>query len=134
MGEMELELVGERDEVISTLDNLNNIIEKVSEAFNGKKEQTNKLFPYEIDEIKKYPRISKVTHCSDAIQALLLTEWGKTPRTIGDLRDAMKANAIFFPKTTISGVLVWMVKGGRLHRWKDKNKGYLYVINNKREE
>jgi len=46
----------------------------------------------------------------------------------------MEANAIFFPKTTLSGVLVWMVKKGTLRRWKDKKRGYLYVLNRQEGE
>jgi hypothetical protein len=45
----------------------------------------------------------------------------------------MEANAIFFPKTTLSGVLVWLVKKGSLRRWKDKKRGYLYVLNEVKE-
>jgi predicted transcriptional regulator len=63
------------------------------------------------------------------VQGLLESEWGKTPRTIGELRRAMEANAIYFPKTTLSGVLVWMVKKGSLRRWKDRKRGYLYMQN-----
>jgi hypothetical protein len=45
----------------------------------------------------------------------------------------MEANAVFFPKTTLSGVLVWLTKKGDLRRWKDPKRGYLYVVNEKEE-
>lgn len=131
IGEMEVELGGAREEVISTLDDLDGIVERVSEAF---KVET-KTQPHRKARTKVqsqplgFPRIPLTTQCGEAVTALLSTEWGKTPRAISELREAMEANAIFFPKTTLSGVLVWLVKKGKIRRWRDKRRGYLYVIN-----
>ena len=75
----------------------------------------------------EFPKIARTNQCSEAVESLLKTNWGLTPRTIGELREAMEANAIFFPNTTLSGVLVWLTKKGVLRRWKDPQRGYLYV-------
>ena len=131
IGEMEVELGGAKDEVLSTIDDLDGIIEKVSEAFkveardSSRKAERSKAQPPSI----MFPRIPRTTQCGEAIVSLLSTGWGRTPRTISALREAMEANAIFFPKTTLSGVLVWLVKKGKIRRWKDKKRGYLYVLN-----
>ena len=129
---MEVELGGDKDEVLSTLDELSSIVGKVTNAFQienlvtlGVPEQAE----VEAASMLDYPKISRTSKCGDAVVALLTEEWGSNPRTISELREAMEANAIFFPKTTLSGVLVWLVKKGRVRRWKDKKKGYLYVIN-----
>jgi len=130
IGEMEVELGGEKKEVLSTLDELDGIIVKVSDAFNMEYEAKAEGGDEGDDSgLIKYPKIPRTSQCGDAVTALLNTDWGKTPRTISELREAMEANAIFFPKTTLSGVLVWLVKKGRLRRWKDKKRGYLYVVN-----
>ena len=130
IGEMEVEIGGAKEEVISTLDDLNGIVEKVSEAFKAEPRTTaQKVKRPKVESTAiMFPRISRTSKCGDAVQALLSTEWGKTPRTISELREAMEANAIFFPKTTLSGVLVWLVKKGKIRRWKDKKRGYLYVL------
>ena len=132
IGDMEIELGGDKDEVLSTLDELPLIVEKVTHAF----EVERLVLPVapeqrevEAASLLDYPKISRTSKCGDAVVALLTTDWGNSPRTISELREAMEANAIFFPKTTLSGVLVWLVKKGRIRRWKDKKKGYLYVIN-----
>jgi hypothetical protein len=132
IGDMEVELGGDKDEVLSTLDELSSIVGKVTNAFEveslvtpGTLEQTE----VEAASMLDYPKISRTSKCGDAVVALLTEEWGNSPRTISELREAMEANAIFFPKTTLSGVLVWLVKKGRVRRWKDKKRGYLYVIN-----
>jgi len=131
IGEMEVELGGDKTEVLSTLDELPTIIEKVSASFQGEstghrprqKKQAENGAP------EALPQIPRTTQCSEAVTALLAEPWGKTPRTIAELREAMEANAVFFPKTTLSGVLVWLVKKGKVRRWKDKKRGYLYTMN-----
>ncbi len=130
IGEIEVELGGVKDEVISTLDDLDGIVEKVSDAFNvGTKRKAQKAeSPKVQSQTLMFPRIARTTQCGEAVVSLLTTEWGRTPRSISELREAMEANAIFFPKTTLSGVLVWLVKKGKIRRWKDKKRGYLYVL------
>jgi len=132
IGNMEVELGGERAEVMSTLDDLSLIVDKVSKAFSAEapRARVSKAEPQA--SIEMFPNIQRTSQCSEAVQGLLESDWGKTPRTIGELRRAMEANAIYFPKTTLSGVLVWMVKKGNLRRWKDRKRGYLYMQN--REE
>jgi hypothetical protein len=131
IGEIEVELGGSLEEVIETLDNLDDIVNKVSTAF--KLELSSSKFDKkrnrQVNSDEEFPTIQSTNQCSEAVRSLLSTNWGKTPRTIGELREAMEANAIFFPKTTLSGVLVWLVKKGTLRRWKDKKRGYIYVIN-----
>lgn len=131
IGDMEVELGGEKAEVLSTLDDLGEIVGKVNVAFNGgiKAEDVVVKHPTDESQPPEYPKIKQTSQCGEAVVALLSTEWGKTPRAIGELREAMEANAVFFPKTTLSGVLVWLVKKGELRRWKDKKRGYLYVVN-----
>jgi len=131
IGEMEVELGGDKAEVLSTLDELQTIIEKVSASFQGEstghrprpKKQAENGTP------EALPQIPRTTQCSEAVTSLLSDPWGKIPRTIAELREAMEANAVFFPKTTLSGVLVWLVKKGTIRRWKDKKRGYLYTMN-----
>ncbi len=136
IGEMEVELGGEREDVLETLEDLDLIVDKVSKAFNAQlpTEERAKKKEKQESQVKKFPTIDRTSQCSEAVENLLATEWGKTPRRIGELREAMEANAIFFPKTTLSGVLVWMVKKGTLRRWKDKKLGYQYVLNKQEGE
>ena len=131
IGDVEVELGGEKSEVLSTLEDLDEIVGKVSVAFNeeNRKKPAKARKPKEELTPLDHPKVERTNQCGEAVTSLLSTDWGKTPRTIGELREAMEANAIFYPKTTLSGVLVWLVKKGQLRRWKDKKRGYLYVIN-----
>jgi len=130
IGDMEVELGGVRDEVISALDDLDEIVEKVSNAFklDVNSTQVEQIAPTAPpSEPTMFPKISRTSQCGDAVVALLSTDWGRSPRTIAEIREAMEANAIFFPKTTLSGVLVWLVKKNKIRRWKDKRRGYVYI-------
>jgi len=132
IGDAEVEVGGEREEVLETFEDLESIVGLVREAFDiassGKK-SNGKPKP----DPSQFPKIPRTNQCSEAVISLLKTDWGKTPRTIGELREGMEANAVFFPKTTLSGVLVWLTKKGDLRRWKDPKRGYLYVVNEKEE-
>lgn len=131
IGEMEVELGGEKAEVLATLDELPKIVEKVSASFppDASASRQRPKRQSENHESESLPQIPRTTQCSEAVTALLSDPWGKTPRTIAELREAMEANAVFFPKTTLSGVLVWLVKKGTVRRYKDKKRGYLYTLN-----
>jgi hypothetical protein len=133
---MEVEIGGERGEVLLTLDELDDVVQKVSSAFNVADEidMVEPKIEKKETTLIKYPKIRQTNQCGEAVTALLRADWGKTPRTISELREAMEANAIFFPKTTLSGVLVWLVKRGKIRRWKDPKRGYLYVISESEDE
>ena len=70
----------------------------------------------------------KAKNCSQAVLKLLETEWGAwRPRILSEIVGALKANAIHYPSTTLSGVLSWLVKKGKVRRWKT-DAGYVYIL------
>jgi hypothetical protein len=131
VGDKEIELEGQKEDVLKTLDDIEDILNKITDAFKAESKSTE--VSQDHSQIEHFPNIPRTSQCSEAVTSLLETDWGKTPRAIGELREAMEANAIFFPKTTLSGVLVWMTKKGTLRRWKDKKRGYLYVMGYREE-
>jgi len=78
-----------------------------------------------------YPVVSG-SNCSEAVLKLLESDWGNEPRTLPELTDALKANALHYPSTTLSGVLTWLTKKGKIKRWKT-DKGYVYAYVRKEE-
>jgi len=136
LGQYEVEISGSRDEVMKTVDDLPSLVATISEAFSetrakddapnrttASSEAVSSLLPF-----TSYPSIQSTGNCSDAVLRLLSTDWGRvTPRSLPELVEAMKANAVHFPATTLSGVLNWLVRKGRIKRWKT-DKGYVYVL------
>jgi hypothetical protein len=122
IGEDEIEISGTRDEVIKTLEELPRLIENILKAFKETKSR---------DKTSQaanpvFPSIS-VSNCSEAVLQLLDSNWGNEPRTLPELREALKANAVYYPSTTMSGVLTWLVRKNKIKRWKT-DKGYVYVL------
>ncbi len=138
LGRCEVEISGSREEVLKTVEDLPNLVAAISEAFAGAGVEVSNASTVEpassvsssgsVPVSVVYPSIQSSGNCSDAVLRLLETDWGRaTPRTLPELIEAMKANAGHYPATTLSGVLNWLVKKGRVKRWKT-DKGYVYVL------
>jgi len=135
LGQFEVEVSGNRDEVLQTIGDLRSLVSVVSEAF----AQAGVSVPH-VSSVGAgeqatagsapvvYPSIQSSGSCSDAVLRLLSTDWGRSvPRTLPELVEAMRANAVHYPATTLSGVLNWLVRKGRVKRWKT-DRGYVYVL------
>ncbi len=136
----EVEISGTQKEVTKTISELPKLMESISKAF----AQVDSKAPIEEPPVKvrvtspsaapsekMYPSIRKAKKCSQAVLMLLETEWGAwRPRTMSEIVKALKANAIHYPSTTLSGVLSWLVKRGKVRRWKT-DAGYVYILSEK---
>ena len=137
LGQYEVEISGSREDVLKTVEDLPNLVTVVSEAFAqaganvrvADVQSSRDSAPASSTSTSgTYPSIQGSGNCSDAVLKLLETDWGRsTPRTLPELVEAMRINAIHFPVTTLSGVLNWLVRKGRVKRWKT-DKGYVYVL------
>jgi hypothetical protein len=128
IGEQEIEISGTREEVVKTLEELPQLMENVMKALEATKAQKET----QQDTNPVFPSIS-ASSCSEAVLQLLASDWGKQPRTLPELGEALKANAIYYPSTTMSGVLSWLVRKNKIKRWKT-DKGYVYVLAGGRTE
>jgi len=121
MGQQEIEISGTREEVIKTVEELPSLVASISKAFESTK-NVRTVKP----ATSTYPSISS-SSCSEAVLQLLGTDWGKQSKTLTELGEALKANALNYPSTTLSGVLAWLVRKNKIKRWKT-DKGYVYVL------
>ena len=128
-GDFEVEISGSRDEVFKTVEMLPSLMADVSKAFEVAK--ASKPTSNVSVSNSTYPTVSG-SNCSEAVLKLLESDWGKELRTLPELVDALKANALHYPSTTLSGVLTWLTKKGKVKRWKT-DKGYVYAIVRKEE-
>jgi len=134
LGRCEVEISGSRDEVLETVKDLPSLVAAISEAFTGAGVEVSSNAPVGVESTSSasvssvFPSIQSSGNCSDAVLRLLSTDWGRAvPRALPELVEAMRANAVHFPATTLSGVLNWLVRKGRVKRWKT-DKGYVYVL------
>jgi len=122
MGQREIEISGTQEEVMKTIEELPKLMETVSKAF----ELTKKGEETSQSVSSVFPSISS-SSCSEAVLQLLASDWGRQPRGLTELGEALKANAVYYPSTTVSGVLAWLVRKNKIKRWKT-DKGYVYVL------
>lgn len=136
IGQNEIEISGSQREVLKTIQDLPKLVENITKAFTPKntKETTTEKPSVTMISVpssttsKIYPSIRKAKNCSQAVLKLLETEWGAwRPRTLSEIVQALKANAIHYPSSTLSGVLSWLVKKGKVKRWKT-DAGYVYIL------
>ncbi len=118
MGQQEIEISGTREEVIKTIEELPSLVASISKAFESTK---NREIAF------TYPSVSPSSSCSEAVLKLLETDWGRQARTLTELGEALKTNAVHYPSTTLSGVLSWLLRKNKIKRWKT-DRGYVYVL------
>ena len=128
MGQREIEISGTREEVMKAIEELPQLMETVSKAFDSTKTAKETAQPAS----SAYPSVS-ASGCSEAVLQLLASDWGRQPRTLPELGEALKANTVYYPSTTVSGVLAWLVRKNKIKRWKT-DKGYVYVLAGGRSE
>jgi len=122
MGQQEIEISGTREEVIKTIEELPSLVVSISKAFESTK---GGLASQPVASTN--PSISSSASCSEAVLKLLETDWARQARTLTELGEALKANAVHCPSTTLSGVLAWLVRKNKIKRWKT-DRGYVYVL------
>ena len=72
------------------------------------------------------PQLSGITSCREGIAKLFASNWGKKPRTLRQIIDAMKLNAIYYPDQNVAVELKRMTQVGILRRLRTK-EGFAYV-------
>ncbi len=134
MGECEVEICGAREEVLRTIGDLPNLFTGVHKAFEGLKPKTVATLSVKTEAAKeealmqKYPKIVRPENCEEAVLRVLETDWGKwRPRTVGELKEAFKANGLSYPGRVLAGVLMGLAKKGMVRRW-NTSAGYVYIL------
>jgi hypothetical protein len=142
----EIEICGTREEVLKTIEDLPSLVANVSKAFEHVKATSGETAATPISvrvtaggpqtplsaskgvSSIPFPSLGSVKNCSEAVLKLLESDWGKwRPRTLPEIVEALKANAVHYPSTTLSGVLKWLVRKKKVRRWKT-DAGYVYIL------
>ena len=113
LGEYEVEVCGRREEVLKTIEDLPGLMGCVGKAFESVKPKKVTTLTVKTEAPKesnqteqKYPKIAVSESCDEAVLRLLATDWGKwRPRTIDEIKEALKASGLDFPGRTLSAVL-----------------------------
>jgi len=136
VGDWEVEISGERDDVLKTVEELPGLVGRVLKAFESVKPRAVATLTVkkeaarakEAAVVQQFPKISRVEKCDEAILRVLESDWGKwRPRTVSELKEALKANRLSFSGRVLAGVLSGLVRSGKVRRWKT-DAGYVYIL------
>lgn len=73
-------------------------------------------------EKESYPEIPSLLGCTGAVRALLEKDWGKKPRSMSEIKQALEENQLYFSKGALSATLVTLSKKGDIRRVKEEGK------------
>jgi len=134
LGEYEVEIKGTHEEVLKTVQELPNLTANFASAFENLKPKTVATITVKKEAargetaMQKYPQILQTQKCDDAILRVLQTDWGKwRPRTMAEIKEAIRANGLDFSGRMITGFLTGLVKKGKVRSWKT-DAGYVYIL------
>jgi hypothetical protein len=141
VGEFEVEVSGVREEVLKTIGELPGLMGDVYKAFEGLKPKADAAVTVTVKQdaakaealMQKPPKIKRTEKCDEAVLRILETDWGKwRPRTVVELKEALRANELSFAGRILAGVLIGLVSSGKVRRWKT-DAGYVYILAEKEE-
>lgn len=142
MGEYEVELSGAHKDVMKTMKNLPTLISDINKAFESVKPAiatitvNNDSEPTANSETapQDYPKIPPAETAEDAILKALESDWGKwRPRTVDELKEAMKFNKRDYPGLVLPSILEALVEKGLVKRW-NTNDGFVYILADVKDE
>jgi hypothetical protein len=141
IGEYEVEINGVREEVLKTIGELPSLMPDVYKAFEGLKPKADAAVTVSVKQdaakekalVQKPPKIVRTDKCDEAVLRILETDWGKwRPRTVEELKEALRANELGFSGRILAGVLMGLVRKRKVRRWKT-DAGYVYILAEKEE-
>jgi hypothetical protein len=139
IGDYEVELSGTHAEVMSTVGSLPELIANISKAFESVKPKTVATLTVKTAEATKtskaaevpaqsYPKIAATEEPEEAVLRILESDWGKwRPRTMEELKEAMKANDLKYPSRVLTSTLDGLADKGMVRRW-NTNTGFVYIL------
>lgn len=136
IGEYEVEIRGTHSEVMKAMKNLPTLITNINKAFESVKPKTVATITVKTAEattaseaqIQSYPKIAATETAEEAVLKALDSDWGKwRPRTMEELKEAMKSNNLKYPGLVLPSILEALVEKGLVKRW-NTNAGFVYIL------
>ncbi|MCL5317081.1 MAG: hypothetical protein M1503_02290 [Thaumarchaeota archaeon] len=71
--------------------------------------------------------VEKGDSLSDIITKLFTDSWGRNPRKLGDVRDALQSYGQVYPKQSVAVALLRLAQSGKLRRFKSEGGEFVYT-------
>lgn len=92
-------------------------------------EPTSAQPPAEAHGASQLPSITveKGDSLSDIISKFFTDQWGKVPRKLSDVREALQSYGLNYPKQSVAVALLRLAKSSRIRRFKSEGGEYVYT-------
>ncbi len=71
--------------------------------------------------------IEKGDSLSDVISRFFSDQWGRTPKKLNEVRDALQSYGLNYPKQSVAVALLRLAKGSKIRRFKGETGEYVYT-------
>jgi hypothetical protein len=72
--------------------------------------------------------IEKGDSLSDVISKFFSDSWGRSPRKLMEVREALQSYGLNYPKQSVAVALLRLAKGSRIRRFKGEGGEYVYTV------
>lgn len=72
-------------------------------------------------------QIDRGDSLSEIITKLFMDTWGRKPRKLGEIREALQSYGQVYPKQSVAVALLRLAQSGRLRRFKGESGEYVYT-------
>ena len=137
IGDFEVEIKGKIEDVTKTIANFPSLFSNVHKAFEIVKPKTVATLTVKTEPTPKsqteesahsYPKITSPNNCKEALIKILETDWGKwRPRTMEELKEALKKNGLRFSDRVLNDTLKKLGDKSMVRRW-NTNSGFVYIL------
>lgn len=116
MGDFQIELEGSHANVQSLMGKpLFDFIEKLQKVVGELPPTEAQVMPEE--KAKEFPPpLGRPSSTIEALSTLFKTEWGRKPRALSEIMDALEANGLYYKKPVVAKVLVDLIKKKEIRR------------------
>ena len=122
LGPLEVSFEGSVGELLSEIDLMGQLVERLSEKFSMKP------FKPAFEEAEGYPVIKPAKSTMENLQAIFNTQWGATPRSLSEVTKALEVNGVPDSPSNITVYLKRLVNRGFLRRILKDGKYFYYKV------
>ena len=138
IGENEIEIDGTISDIQESLELVPEIINKLANKELTQEKMNNEEGILSIEEKQssnleskpsQYPKI--IIEKNDSLSVIIFKmfedEWGTNPRKLNQVKEALEARGLIYPRQSVAVSLLRLAQSGKLRRFKGKNGEFVYV-------
>jgi hypothetical protein len=133
-GQNEAEIEAEASRIREAIDLIPEVASKLPETREVRRiiapnEPTSAPPPADVRSPSELPSVTieKGDSLSDVITKFFADQWGRSPRKLSEVRDALQSYGLNYPKQSVAVALLRLAKSSRMRRFKSDGGEYVYT-------